>query len=287
MKGIFTFIFTLAVLAGSAKEPIEIQLWRDGAPQSNGITAPETKSGSNISNVSNPTMFVYLAEKEKNTGAALLICPGGGYARLAINHEGHEIAKWLAAEGINAAVLKYRMPNGHHEVPLSDAKQAMRIIRTQAAEWDVNPQKIGVAGSSAGGHLASTLSTHFDAETRPDFSVLFYPVITMDTVFTHMGSRSNLLGKSPAQDMVDLYSNEKQVTAQTPPTILLLSDDDRGVVPRNSVEYYMALKANNVPAAMYIFPNGGHGWGFRNSYKYHEEWKNLLLKWLRDNGFGK
>ncbi|MCD7963337.1 MAG: alpha/beta hydrolase [Rikenellaceae bacterium] len=284
MKKLYFLFLLLTGIAAHGQSPKELRLWTGQMPNSNGIKTSETYAdGGRVGNVSDPSIYLYEADKEKNTGAAVLICPGGGYARLSMDNEGHKFARWLASHGINAIVLKYRMPNGNHEVPLSDAKQAIRIIRSSAAEWGINPGKIGVAGFSAGGHLASTLSTHFDAETRPDFSILFYPVITMDETFTHGGSRSNLLGKTPTKEMEILYSNDKQVSSHTPSSILLHSDDDNAVPVRNSIDYYTALKNNGVNASLYIFPVGGHGWGFNENFRYHEEWKNLLLKWMQDN----
>ena len=170
----------------SAQKPVELELWPDGAPNSNGITTPEQKLENNrISNVSEPTLTVYPAAKPN--GLAVVACPGGGYIRLAMNHEGHDMADWFNAQGITYAVLKYRMPNGHHDVPLSDAHQAIRLMREHANEWHI--QKVGIMGASAGGHLASTAATHYTAGTRPDFQILFYPVISMDLSNCHKGSR--------------------------------------------------------------------------------------------------
>jgi acetyl esterase/lipase len=229
-------------------------------------------------------MYVYLPQSKTPT-SAVIICPGGGYRRLAMLHEGSEFAQWLNQNGIAGIVLKYRMPNGHHEAPLSDARQALRIVRHNSKAWNIAPDKVGVAGFSAGGHLAATLATHFaDSSTRPDFAVLFYPVISMDTTFTHSGSRQNLIGKNPTQELRTLYSNELQVTSRTPPTLLLLSDDDKTVPPCNSADFYAALKRHNIPSAMYIFPSGGHGWGMHTTFPYHAVCKDLLQNWLRING---
>ena len=262
-----------------------IRLWEGAPPTNNELTGEEMirNNGANVSNVSVPDLTVYLPEKNNRTGMAVIVCPGGGYSGLAVEHEGVLVAKWLNKEGIAAFVLKYRMPNKHKEVPLSDAHQAIRYVRSHAAEYDINPSKIGICGFSAGGHLAATASTHFavsGVSTRPDFSILFYPVITM-TDFTHGGSRSNLLGERPSTTDIFMFSNEKQVNVNTPPTILLLSDDDKAVVPENSISYYEALKKNDVPATMYIFPTGGHGWGFRESFEYHKQMTELLSAWLK------
>jgi acetyl esterase/lipase len=264
-------------------QPPEVQLWPAGAPNSNGITSPEKQQGQGrIADISQPALYVYLP-KSATPAAAVVICPGGGYARLAMAHEGHEFAEWLAENGMAAFVLKYRMPNGHHEVPLSDAQQALRMVRQNSGKWNIDPGKVGIAGFSAGGHLASTAATHFtDSITRPDFAVLFYPVVSMDETITHSGSRRMLLGEHPSPELERLFSNEQQVTAQTPPVFLLHSDDDKTVSPRNSIDFYAALKRYRVPAALYIFPVGGHGWGMRPSFAYHALWKELLKEWLNE-----
>jgi acetyl esterase/lipase len=210
---------------------------------------------------------------------AILICPGGGYSMQAAGHEGRMFAEWFASQGITAAVLKYRLPNGHSNIPVSDARQAMKVIRGMAGEWGVDPAKVGVIGFSAGGHLASTLLTYYDDGSRPDFGILFYPVITMSTA-THGGSRRGLLGPNPSQELLDRFSSELQVTAQTPPTMIFFSDDDTVVPPVNGTAFYNALKAAKVPAAMHIYPEGNHGWGFRPDFKYHEAMKAAMTDWL-------
>jgi acetyl esterase/lipase len=262
-----------------------IKLWEGAPPTDNGITDAETvKEGrTSISNVSVPTLEIWLPEKDRATGMAVVVCPGGGYSGLAYDHEGLMVARWLNGEGIAAFILKYRMPNRHKEIPLDDAWQAIRHVREHAEEYGINASKTGICGFSAGGHLASTASTHFAATgtgTRPDFSILFYPVVTM-TNLTHGGSRRNLLGDHPSEADIYTFSNENQVNVNTPPAILLLSDDDKGVLPENSVRYYEALKRNNIPATMYIFPSGGHGWGFRETFEYHRPMTALLSAWLK------
>lgn len=262
-----------------------IKLWETTPPTSNEITEAEKseRNGNWVTNVSSPELTIYQANKTKSTGMAVVICPGGGYAGLAIQHEGSQFAKWLNGQGITAFVLKYRMPNKHKEVPLDDAQQAIRYVREHANEFGVDTNKIGIAGFSAGGHLAATASTHYTTEgisTRPDFSILFYPVITMETA-THGGSRSNLLGGKPEPEDIQFFSNEKQINANTPPAILLLSDDDKSVPPANSVFYYEALKKKNIPATMYVFPKGGHGWGMNIDFEYHSQMLHLLGMWLK------
>lgn len=268
----------MGVAAQSTKE---IVVWPNGPAEVSGIVKPEeVAANGTIANSSDARLYLYLPEKSKSIGITVLICPGGGYGRLAMNHEGHDVAKWLNSFGVTGAVLKYRMPNGHSEIPLTDAKEAMRIIRANAAVWGIDPRKVGVCGFSAGGHLASTLSVRSDSTTRPSFSILFYPVISMKEEVTHKGSRDNLLGLNPDVTKLDLYSNEKQVTTQTPSTFLILADDDKAVVPENSISYYQSLKKNKVSGSLYIFPTGGHGFGFKPEYSYHEQMKQLLKEWI-------
>ncbi|MDR1096972.1 MAG: alpha/beta hydrolase [Tannerella sp.] len=278
--------FLVFMLSGRSDAQKVIPLWNGNPPTDNELKG-EVGTGDGMSwinNVSVPELEIYLPEKSAATGMAVVICPGGGYAGLAYDHEGLMVARWLNKEGIAAFILKYRMPNRHKEVPLDDAQQAIRHVREHAGEYGVNPSGIGICGFSAGGHLASTASTHFataGTSTRPDFSILFYPVITMTEV-THGGSRDNLLGEKPSKADIHKFSNEKQVNVNTPPAILLLSDDDRVVLPENSLRYYEALKQNDVPATMCIFPTGGHGWGFRDTYEYHQQMTDLLSKWLKN-----
>ena len=261
-----------------AQRPIEIKVWPNGAPNSNGITTAEKQiDESRVSDVTVPTLTIYRAAKPN--GMAIVACPGGGYVRLATAHEGHDMAAWFNAQGITYAVLKYRMPNTHHDVPLSDALQAIRIMKQHADEWKFN--KVGIMGSSAGGHLASTAATHFTEDSRPDFQILFYPVVSMINP-THQGSKDNLLGKTPSEEMLNLYSNERQVTPQTPPAFIMHSSDDKAVPVSNSVDYYTALVKNGVPASLHIYPIGGHGWGFRDNFIYKRQWTGELEKWLRE-----
>ncbi|MDR1336098.1 MAG: alpha/beta hydrolase [Tannerella sp.] len=274
------------MLSGTSGAQKTVPLW-NGHPPTDNELAGEAVTGEGmswISNISVAELEIHLPEKPVATGMAVVICPGGGYAGLAYDHEGLMVARWLVKEGIAAFILKYRMPNRHREIPLDDAQQAIRHVREHADEYGVNPSKTGICGFSAGGHLAATASTHFATAgtgTRPDFSILFYPVITM-TESTHGGSRANLLGEKPSKAEIHLFSNEKQVNANTPPAILFLSDDDRAVLPENSLQYYAALKRNDIPASMHVFPTGGHGWGFRDTYEYHRQMTDLLSKWLKN-----
>lgn len=279
---LFTLVFLLCFSTNIFSQEV-VKLWGNKIPSDNEIYDNERseRDGGWVTNVKEPELHIYKAKDNKD-GKAVIICPGGAYAGLAIGHEGKQFAEWLNQQGITALVLKYRMPNRHKNIPLEDAQQAIRYARENAKKLGVSDNKIGIAGFSAGGHLASTASTHYASEgtsTRPDFSILFYPVVTMYEG-THGGSKLNLLGDNPSTEDTYRFSNEKQVSVNTPPTILLLSDDDRSVPPQNSVNYYNALKQNGIPAAMYIFPEGGHGWGFRENFKYHEEMTSLLAKWL-------
>lgn len=271
----------LLLMSGTlfAQQPIEMKVWPNGAPNDNGIT--EEKNGDTDSPSYTKEAILYVYPAKKGNGMVIVACPGGGYSHLAMAHEGKSMADWFNSQGITYAVLRYRMPNGHNEVPLSDSQQALRIMRQHAQEWNV--KKLGIMGSSAGGHLASTTATHFtDAETRPDFQILFYPVITMDPAYTHMGSHDNLLGKNPSKELEQKYSNELQVTPQIPPAFILHSSDDTVVPVANSVNYYTALVKNKVPASLHTYPVGGHGWGYRDSFPYKRQWTGELEKWLRE-----
>lgn len=252
-----------------------------------------------VSLVQMPEMTVYSPAKKTATGQAVIICPGGGYARLAYDWEGTDVAKLLNAKGITAIVLKYRLPNAKSNVtphlsPLMDAKRAMRLVRANAAKWNINKDNIGIMGFSAGGHLASTLATHFDTgeatavdsverqSSRPDFAVLVYPVISMSKPIMHTGSRNNLIGEKPDSSLAKLYSNELQVTKQTPPTFLVHATDDTGVPVENSLLFYQALKTNAVPVEMHIYPKGGHGFGLGVGKSYLESWTERLVEWMRE-----
>lgn len=269
-------LFVLSQTWLHAQQPLELKLWPEGMPNDNEMTCQEENG---VLYVAEPTLTVYPATE--GNGMAIVACPGGGYGKLAMDHEGKDMAAWFNNQGITYAVLKYRMPNGHKEVPLSDARQAMRILRHRAGEWQL--KRIGIMGFSAGGHLASTVATHFeDEESHPDFQILFYPVISMDPEYTHRGTHDNLLGKQPAKEEEDDFSNELHVDGNTPPAFILHSSDDRSVPVAHSLNYYMALLRHQVPATLHIYPIGGHGWGYRDSFTYKREWTGELEKWLRE-----
>ena len=250
-----------------------------------------------ISEVTVPTLTVYPAEKGKANGTAVIICPGGGYWILAASHEGSDVAKEFNKMGVTAFVLKYRIPNEKAQVdrtiaPLQDAQQAIRMVRNDAIKYGVNPNRIGIMGFSAGGHLAATASTHFtkpvgdnadNTNVRPDFSILVYPVISFKE-FGHKGSGDQLIGKTPSPEMIEFYSNETQVTKETPPVFLVHAGDDNAVPVKNSLTYYEACQKNGVSASMVIYPKGGHGFGMNNS-STKEKWMNNVQNWMESMGW--
>ncbi len=287
--------------------PKEEPLWPDGAPGSKGAkdnekTVNRAKDGldRSVSNVHKPTLSAHLPPKATATGTAVVICPGGGYGRVVIDKEGHDIARWLNSIGIAAFVLKYRSPRPDgfvygNTAPLQDAQRAIRLVRSRATQWNVKPNQIGVMGFSAGGHLASTAGTHFDSGTkdaadpldrlscRPDFQLLIYPVISMLPDITHTGSRRNLLGNEPDDKLVQLYSNELQVTPETPPAFLVHTNDD-GVKADNSVRFFMACRKAKVPAELHLYEKGGHGYGIRKTGTTVENWPQQCQAWLKARG---
>jgi len=276
------------VLPSSAQKPVEparptptsrVALWAGKAPIGDGKFEDCASE-----------LQVFLPPADRANGAALVLCPGGGYIRHVTDREGYPIAQWLNEHGIAAIILEYRLPELRHQVPLLDAQRAIRVTRANAAAWRINPQRIGILGFSAGGHVASTAATHFNAgnaassdpierlSCRPDFAWLVYPVVTMGG-FTHTGSKAKLLGSDPQPELVRLYSNETQVTADTPPAFLAHAIDDKPVPPENSRQFVAAMKASNIPVEFLELPSGGHG---LNGCKgpLWEQWKAAALKWL-------
>ncbi|HTN08002.1 alpha/beta hydrolase [Agriterribacter sp.] len=243
-----------------------------------------------------PTLTVYLPQKENANGAAVVICPGGGYGGLVMGKEGFAIAEYFAKQGVAAFVLKYRLPDDRimkdkSTGPLQDAQQAIKLIKQHARQWNVDTARVGIMGFSAGGHLASTAGTHFNhpviavkpqVSVRPDFMILVYPVISMTDSLGHRGSRNNLLGKNPSPQKIQLFSSELQVTAQTPPAFLIHAGDDKAVDVDNSISFYEALRHNKVPAEMHIYPKGDHGFVLKMPV---EEWMSICIKWMRHSGF--
>lgn len=275
---------TVAAHAQFGDETLALRIWDNStAPHSNGLDGSGVAmDAERVSLNTVAELFVYAPDAGKRIDMAVVICPGGGYQYLSMENEGSKVAKWLAANGITAAVLKYRMPAGHPEVPLEDAEAAVRIMRgatSLSPEMDKYVcSRVGVAGFSAGGHLAAYVSTM--GVVRPDFTILFYPVITGETGRCHAGSFDNLLGRERTAQLTEAYSLENRVDTQTPPAIILVSDDDRGVPPVSSTRYYNALKEHGTPASLHIYPAGGHGWGMRDTFPWHDEWRAAVMDWL-------
>lgn len=271
----------LAAGAAGAQQRFELELWPDGAAESTGLTEVERPGGTGFNNVTEARLYVYLPAAEAATGQVMVVCPGGGYSGLAMAHEGYAVAEWLVGRGIAAVVLKYRMPAGNFTIPGRDVRRTIEIVREHADGWNIRADKVGVMGFSAGGHVASTAATHFTSPAnRPDYAALIYPVITMDTLYTHGGSRRNLIGEHPAAGLESAFSNELRVSADTPPVFIALSDDDRTVPSMNSTLFYNAMKANGLPAELHIYPTGGHGWGWRENFKYRDEFLASFGRWL-------
>lgn len=261
-----------------------ILIWDNNkAPHSNGLEGEAYEATPyRLVNTTKAQLYVYNADPAKATGQAVVICPGGGYAKLSMDQEGYLMAQWLAKNGIAAFVLEYRLPNGHREVPLEDTVEAIRIVRKKAKKFNIDPAKVGVMGFSAGGHLAASVSNIPPVEDRPNFSILFYPVVIANHYTSHSGSFRNLLGKGFAQADADEFSMDKLASENTPPTILLLSDDDATVPAAGAAMYYTSLRYHGVRAAMYVFPEGKHGWGNYDRFSYQKEWQHLLLRWLKE-----
>ena len=273
----------MAAFAG-AQEPNTIPLWPNGAPGAQGNEDADR-----------PTLTIFLPVKNQAAGTGIVICPGGSYRALASNHEGRQVANWLNSLGVAAFVLKYRLgPRYHHPIEIGDAQRAIRMVRAQAAEYGVAPDRVGIMGFSAGGHLASSTGTHFDTgnpgdadptqrvSSRPDFLILGYPVISFTTPYTHQGSLHNLLGDNPDPKLAQSLSSELQVTPQTPPAFLFHTTEDKTVPAENSILFYLALKKTGVPAELHIFEKGPHGVGLALRDPALSMWPTLLANWLRE-----
>jgi acetyl esterase/lipase len=291
-----------ALLAGSAVAAPQlpatsvIPLWPEGVPDAKPGLGPEHVDDGRIANVGEPTLTVYGPAVDRPNGTAVIICPGGGYVRLSTQREGEQYAAWLGTLGITSFVLKYRMQEFGHPAPLRDVLRAVRLVRAQAARYHIRPDRIGVMGSSAGGHLAASAGTLFDhplgrtgaeldkVSARPDFLVLMYPVITMDGPAAHAGSRHALLGTRPSAADVRLMSLETQVTSATPPTLLIHTQEDGTVPVENSILFYQALTRAKVPAEMYLFEHGGHGMGMRPGLGTTSDWPKRAEEWLKARG---
>jgi acetyl esterase/lipase len=287
MKPLLVCLFLLLTTACGADQPLTMRLWEGDAP---GATGQEEKDI--------PTAIIYLPENAASATGAIVIYPGGGYGALAIDHEGHQIARWANEMGLAGIIVSYRHRNrGYgHPAPMLDAQRAIRLTRHHAVDWNIDPHRVGVLGFSAGGHLASTVLTHFDEGNsdasdevdrqgcRPDFGILCYPVIAFAEPFTHPGSQRNLLGENPSADLVNSLSSEKQVTANTPPCFIWHTAEDKAVPVQNSVAFFSALQAKQVPAELHIFPVGPHGIGLGANVPGARQWTALCRDWLVRSG---
>lgn len=304
MKQIFT-LFALMLTTAAMSQKI-IYLYEDGkVPGSKPCDVKENsfmdtswnKKGIYlVRDITRPSMAVYAPPKEKNKGVAVLICPGGGYYVVAAGHEGADVAQLFADNGVTAFVLRYRIPNDacmtdKSTAPLMDAQQAIWYIRMHAAEYGISPNKVGIMGFSAGGHLAATAGTHFDKAVRPemnaynlrpDFMMLIYPVISFREGIGHAGSREQLVGKTPDEKTLHYFSNEEQVTPKTPPAFLVHASDDAGVQPANSIVFYQSLLKNKVPAELHLYQKGGHGFGLNNTTT-DDKWFDRCINWMKGN----
>jgi acetyl esterase/lipase len=298
------FLLVLTNVALLQAQTYTLKIWSGKIPGSKIDTSYKEQniidnSRCRILKVTDPEIYVFLPEKQKATGTAVVICPGGGYGRLAIDHEGYDVAKWFNEMGIAGIVLKYRLPSDKIMEdktigPLQDVQEAIRIVRRNAAKWNIAPDKIGVMGFSAGGHLAGTASTMYNEKVypvfdstsaRPDFSILMYGVLSMQKEITHGGSRIGLLGNDASQELIDKFSNERNVNGQTPTAFLVASSDDGAVPVINSILYYQALVKNKIPAEIHIFEKGGHGYGLAPDRKGTENgWPEICKKWLKVHG---
>ncbi|HEY3405134.1 MAG TPA: alpha/beta hydrolase [Ohtaekwangia sp.] len=296
------FVLLHAMIASTVLAQQTIPLYNGPIPNSR--PAPDEEKSeerdgiTRVSKISRPTLTIFPAEKSKSTGTAVIIFPGGGYRINAIDHEGFFVAKKFNEHGITAFVVKYRIPDDatmeNREIgPLQDAQQAINIVRQRAKEWNINADRLGIMGFSAGGHLASTAGTHFTTSVipnaegvnlRPDFMILIYPVISFQDSIAHIGSRENLIGKTPSKEKTDHYSNELQVTSQTPPTFLVHASDDAAVKPQNSIVFYEQLIHHGVPAELHIYQKGGHGFGMNNKFT-SDLWMDRCINWMTLNGW--
>jgi acetyl esterase/lipase len=284
----FLLIVAITLFMSFANAQTPIRLWEGDAPNASGKEAIDI-----------PTITPFLAPKEKATGAAIVVLPGGGYRNLSDVKEGSAVAEYLNSIGVSAFVLKYRLgPKYGQPNQLLDASRAMRIVRSRASEWEIDPNRIGILGFSAGGHLASTMATHFDSgnpnsseslekvSSRPDIQILIYPVITMGE-FTHKGSKQNLLGENPSEELVKKYSNELQISKDTPPAFIVQGVDDKTVPMENSLLYVQSLRKNGVPFEFHLYEHGPHGFGLGGTDPILSTWKDRLAAWLVIRNFVK
>ncbi|MEO5889848.1 MAG: alpha/beta hydrolase [Ferruginibacter sp.] len=296
-KGVFKLLLSILIfVTQDACAQREVKLYEGAIPNAVATADSGTLKDGVAFKVSRPSLTIFLPDADKATGAAVIICPGGGYGVLVIQKEGFNIARYFQAHGVAAFVLKYRLPDdatmqNKSIGPLQDAQQAIKFVRENAAGWHIDTSHLGIMGFSAGGHLAATASTHFtkavienkgNTNLRPDFSLLVYPVISMTDTLGHRGSRESLLGKHPSAEQIKSFSNEQMVTAQTPPAFLIHSEDDNVVDVDNSISYFSALRHNKVPAEMHIYPTGNHGFVLNIPI---DDWMSLCIKWMKRGGW--
>jgi acetyl esterase/lipase len=296
MKPLLPLLMIPLASLSFAAAPVVIPLWPEGVPGAKALGPERVAEGERISNISEPTLTVISPAVDRPNGTAIIIAPGGGYGFVSYAREGIQYANWLSTLGVTSFILKYRLAEFGHPAPLQDVLRAVRIVRSRAAEFGVDPARIGVMGSSAGGHLAAsagTLFEHSDGRTgapldatsaRPDFLILMYPVITMDDPHAHAGSRKNLLGASPSPELLHLASLEKQVSSATPPTLLIHTQEDATVPVENAILFYQALTRAKVPAEMYLFERGTHGMGMKAGFGTASDWPARAAEWLRGRG---
>jgi acetyl esterase/lipase len=293
----FTCLSLAMISSARAAESPKIDLWPEGVPGLRADASPEKIENARGSNVHHPYMEIFAAPADKAVGTAVIVCPGGGYVRLSLENEGSLVAQRLNKIGVTAFVLHYRMVEYGHPAPMRDVQRAIRLVRSRAGEFGVKADRIGILGASAGGHLAATAETLFndaDGKTgaaldatsaRPDFAVLLYPVITMKAPLAHAGSAKALLGATPAPEMIEKMSLETRVTKETPPTFIVVAEDDKTVPVENSLMFYQSLKNAGVPAELHIWPKGGHGFGMRQDLGEASTWSDRCEDWMRANGW--
>lgn len=279
---LFALLLSLPVVAQDYGQDMTIKIWDNStAPHSNGITEAETSTDYIIRNTTETVLYIFKANPEVATGHAMLVCPGGGYSSVCIEWEGYKVAQWLASQGVTCGVLKYRLPNGNREVPLEDTIEALRTLRKMAPELGYSPAKVGMMGSSAGGHLTAYTANFAPIAERAAFNVLFYPVITGEQGLCHKGSFDNLLGAEATAYERSEYSMETRVTKNTPPTLILTSDTDTIVPTISSTRYYNALRKQGVRASLHIFPGGYHGFCMHDDVAFKPLWQQAIIEWIR------
>ncbi len=297
MRVMLTWLVAATLGATAVQGPRVIDIWPEGVPNLRPDASAEKLDGVYVSNVHRPTLTMYAAPADRATGTAVVICPGGAYMRLAMEHEGTQVAEWLNSLGVSAFILKYRMQEYGHPAPLRDVLRAIRTVRSRAAEFGIRPDRIGVWGASAGGHLASSAATLYDdpdgrtgaaldsVSARPDFAILLYPVISMKDPLAHAGSRRALLGPNPTPELLEKMSTDSRVTSGTPPVFMVHAENDTAVPLENTLAFYQALRKAGVEAELHVYEKGGHGFGMRGGLGPTSEWPKRCEEWMRAHGW--